>query len=93
MSDSKKPQLVYVAHPGIYLPSGKLVGDPVNPGDVVKRTCGAAYRVLYFRPPHSPASSGKVTVRVLTGEDEAEGHEREFYVGIIGAEWINRTDR
>lgn len=43
--------------------------------------------VCDFREPHKPASSGKVVVKHATGAT------REYYVGVIGAEWINRRDR
>ena len=43
--------------------------------------------VHYFRPPHKPASSGKVTVKY------PDGSTAEYYVGVIGAEWIEREDR
>jgi hypothetical protein len=46
------------------------------------------YVVEYFRKPHSPASSGKVTVR----RPKAPGGE-EYYVNIINAEWVDREDR
>ena len=53
------------------------VGDEVTLGD------GETVTVTYFRPPHKPSSSGKVSV---------DGN-REYYVSVIGAEWIEREDR
>jgi hypothetical protein len=57
-----------------------LVGDKVRVGDEM-------VVVDYFRPPHKPSSSGKITVRT------AEGWTREFYVGVIGAKWVDREDQ
>jgi len=44
-------------------------------------------KVTYFRKPNSPASSGKVSI------EYADGVTVEFYVGVIGARWIEREDR
>lgn len=44
--------------------------------------------ITYFRQPSSPASSGKVTIARPDGSGS-----REYYVSIIGAEWIEREDR
>lgn len=72
-------RLVYIEGPN--------KGQEVKVGDiVVKDNC--SLKVVYFRKPTSPASSGKVTVR-----DGKARHEQEFYVSIIGAEWIEREDR
>lgn len=59
----------------------------VKMGDTVK-VDGNLFTVNYFRPPHSTASSGKVTIQPLAG-----GSTREYYVSVIGAEWIEREDR
>jgi hypothetical protein len=48
---------------------------------------GQAMAVVFFREPHKPASSGKVYLK------DGQGREHCFYVSVIGAEWINRTDR
>ena len=48
------------------------------------------YKVTYFTPPHKPESQGKVTVQYL-GDPDAP--DLEYYVGIIGAKWINREDQ
>lgn len=65
-------------------------GDPVKVGDVGKTSRGDKVKVTYFREPHSSASEGKVTVQFLDLEDD---WTQEFYVSIIGAEWIEREDR
>ena len=62
--------------------------EPVKIGDVVPLDERQA-RVDYFREPHKPSSSGKVVVTIL-GEHE---YTREFFVNVIGAEWIEREDR
>ncbi len=67
----------------IYTTSGK----EVQVGDVVKLDDDESVRVTYFRPPHKASSSGKVSVK------SAQGWSQEFYVGVIGCEWIEREDR
>lgn len=61
----------------------------VKVGDIVEMVRGGKRKVVYFAPPHKPASEGKVTV--------APPHRLtqtfEYYVSIIGAEWIEREDR
>ena len=59
-------------------------GKDVYIGDDVKDQPG--WTVEYFREPHKPASSGKVTI--TDGTDHCE-----YYVFIIGAKWIEREDR
>lgn len=66
----------------------KDTGKEVKVGDVCVLSCGTAYVVDYFRKPHKPASSGKVSMR-HGGSPWTE----EFYVGVIGAEWVEREDR
>ena len=39
--------------------------------------------VVYFRPPHKPSSSGKISL----------SDNREYFVGTIGAQWIEREDQ
>lgn len=58
---------------------------PVQIGDCVT-IGGDPYTVHYFARPHKPSSSGKITVRTL-------GLCLEYYVGVIGAEWIEREDQ
>lgn len=60
----------------------KKTGEPVKVGDPVEVN-GVATTVSYFREPHKPSSEGKVSL-----ESGAE-----YYVSIIGAEWIGREDR
>lgn len=61
----------------------------VKVGDICKLKDGTECMVNYYRKPQSPASSGKVTVQF--GEDRF--NTMEYYVGVIGAEWIEREDR
>ena len=65
----------------------KLSGNEVRVGDIVKMD-GEESRITYFRQPRSPASSGKVSI-----EGIGAGISGEYYVSIIGAEWIDREDR
>jgi len=60
----------------------------VKVGDIVELN-GCPYRVTYFRPPHKPASSCKVSVESV----QNPGMSMEYFVGVIGAEWIEREDR
>ena len=69
----------------VYEKSGKEVAV----GDTVYLDSGA-YTVSYFDKPHKPASSGKVSVRRIGSE---KGFSHEYYVGVIGAVWIEREDR
>jgi hypothetical protein len=76
------PKLVYT--------SGPRKGEEVKVGDRVTITNSKDHKSLvtvdYFAYPHKPSSSGKVTVR--------KGKQTmEYYVSVIGAEWINRNDR
>lgn len=66
----------------------KETGKEVKVGDKVTLHDGVIAVVTYFREPTSPASSGKVNVLVQGAE-----YEDEFYVGVIGAKWIEREDR
>jgi len=63
----------------VYDNNGKevKVGDKVN--DMT---------VEYFRKPHKSSSEGHVSV----SEQYVDG-QREYYVSVIGATWIEREDR
>lgn len=63
-------------------------GQPVAVGDSVAIS-GVPVEVIYFRPPHKPSSEGHVLVAY--GPQVCDS--REFYVSVIGAEWIEREDR
>ena len=71
------------------LPHGKniKVGQEVKVGDKALTFRGEPVTVEYFVPPHKSGSSGKVTVK------DTEGNMREYFVGVIDAEWIDREDR
>lgn len=62
----------------------------VKVGDIVELD-GEKQKVHYFRQPHKPASEGKVTVAPLSRPRTV--NMREYYVSVIGAEWIEREDR
>jgi hypothetical protein len=75
---------------------GKRPGDPVEVGDKVNIAFREGEKpewvyVVYFAPPRSTASSGKVTVTKTKKPRGPEG--QEYYVSAIGAEWIEREDR
>ena len=76
-------RLVYKEHNGHNKPGTQVaIGDRVCIG-----LTHARHKVTYFAKPHKPSSSGKVTVV------NASGQESEFYVSVIGAEWIEREDQ
>ena len=60
--------------------------DPVQLGDLVTLSDGTEVKIHYFRKPHKPESSGKVTV-------QEHGTTREYFVSVIGAKWIDREDQ
>ena len=65
-------------------------GLPVTLGDAVV-VDGKPHRVVYFRQPHKASSSGHVTI--CRSSDRLGREQREYYVSVIGAEWIEREDR
>ena len=67
-------------------------GSEVKVGDIVQHE-GQPWRVAFFRPPHKPASSGKVSIAPVTRDPDSMFGTCEYYVGVIGAEWIEREDR
>jgi hypothetical protein len=71
------PQLIYTAN-----------RQPVKTGDIV-HIRNTPYTVTGTAEPHSPASTGRVYVQAMN-----EGRmTAEYFPNVIGAEWINRTDR
>jgi hypothetical protein len=60
-------------------------GRPVLPGDTVQTGCGEWYEVVRGEEPQHVASEGRVIVKDASGT-------RSFYVSVIGAKWIERTD-
>jgi len=65
-------------------------GTEVKVGDEVTLRDGVKARVTYFAKPHKPASSGKVSIESGSGDNTRSA---EYYVGVIGAKWIEREDR
>jgi hypothetical protein len=72
----------------VYIATGKevRVGDRVLIDNV-------EHLVRFFREPAHPASSGKVSVVAPGSDGPASDYNMEYYVSIIGAEWIEREDR
>lgn len=66
----------------------KKSGKQVQVGDHVETSKGIEVEVLHFSEPARPNSSGKVRVR-----STERGWSQQFFVGVIGAEWIEREDR
>lgn len=62
--------------------------QPVKIGDIVDLGKGEMVDVQYFREPHKAGSTGKVTVETVN-----TGLRREYFVGIIGAAWVEREDQ
>lgn len=56
----------------------KATGEPAVIGQMY-----AGFILKGFRPPHKPSSSGKCWT----------ADNREFFVGVLGLEWIDREDR
>lgn len=72
----------------------KATGLPVALGDtVILLGSGEEARVAHFKPPHKPSSQGHVTVDFPLHKRRRANATREYYVSIIGAEWIDREDR
>jgi hypothetical protein len=63
-------------------------GVEVKIGDVVHVDGREPVVVTYFTKPHKFSSSGKVCINSVG----AEGLGHEYYVGCIGATWIERED-
>lgn len=66
----------------------KTTRNEINIGDIVSTSKGEQVEVIHFREPHKASSSGKVSVKSV-----AHGWSQEFFVGVIGAEWIEREDQ
>jgi hypothetical protein len=85
-------RLVYDADPTQEVEVGDVVYLPLNrddPSDTrVRRLV-----VRYFRPPHKPSSSGKVVLEEPNMDEDRNSLVHEYYVGVIGATWIEREDR
>lgn len=62
-------------------------GREVKVGDIVQ-LARRKVEVIYFSKPHKPSSSGQVSVR-----SPDEPYDCTYYVGVIGAKWIEREDQ
>lgn len=78
MKTKLQPTLVYEAS-----------NKPVQVGDLATTFRGEKVEVVSFALPHKPSSSGKVCVRSMT----RQAWTSEYFVSVIGAKWINRSDR
>jgi hypothetical protein len=58
-------------------------------GDTCYLRDGQEVTVQSFAKPHKPSSSGKVYVATVG----SPVYKAEYFVGVIGAEWIEREDR
>lgn len=95
------PQLVYsAAYEGSTAQARARAGKPVQIGDKVKlRGERRPVTVTYFAPPSKPSSEGKVCVQYAqrssgwSSPADERPWTREFFVSVIGAEWVGRTDR
>lgn len=59
-----------------------LVGDVVHLG-------GKPFVITGWAEPHKPASTGRVHVKTM----DERGYFFEYFPGVIGADWVGRTDR
>lgn len=62
-------------------------GVDAKVGDLVLLDGSPVY-LLNFQKPTSPASEGKCCVG-----DSMNGPPHQYYVGVVGLEWIEREDR
>ena len=71
-------------------------GEEVKVGDIVELRDSTKVVVTFFREPHKPSSTGKVSVEspksITTLGDDRRGSS-EYFVGVIGAKWIEREDQ
>lgn len=76
-------------------------GEEVQIGDMVD-IHGIKHQIVDLTPPHKPSASGYVYVKKLADltSSNSDSFSRIFssegdryYVGVIGAEWIDREDR
>lgn len=61
-------------------------GEEVSVGDLIVDDDGRNCMVSYFRPPHKPSSSGKISI-------DYQGDIVERYVHVYDMTWIEREDR
>lgn len=65
---------------------GERAGHEVKVGDKFEKS--GDWTVVDMPEPHKPGSEGKVYVR-----QAGHTHTADYYVSVIGARWIDRTDR
>jgi hypothetical protein len=71
------PSLVYTCN-----------NQPVRSGDIV-HIRNTPYVITGWAEPHKPASTGRVYVRTM----DERAMTTEYFPSVVGADWINRTDR
>jgi hypothetical protein len=65
----------------------KETRKPINPGDKAKTFRGDDVVVTEIIKPHTPASSGRVSLKNLS-----DGLAALYYPSVINAEWEGRDD-
>lgn len=63
---------------------------PVQIGDTVTLRDNQRFTVDHFAKPHKPDSEGKVALKPYGWSTSSCS---EYFVSVIGAEWIEREDR
>ena len=61
--------------------------EPVKVDDIVKTFRGDVVRVVSFREPHKPSSTGRVYVK-----HDDHGWSSEYFPGVIGAKWVEEVE-
>jgi hypothetical protein len=64
-------------------------GKEICPGDLRQTFRGTSVTVVSLHPPHTPASSGKVTVREAHGEHQ---WGVTYYPSVIRAKYVELTN-
>jgi hypothetical protein len=63
--------------------------NPVRTGDIVHLDNSTPYVVVDIIEPHKPASTGRVVIQSMCERK----YTSQYFPGVIGAMWINRTDQ
>jgi hypothetical protein len=65
---------------------------PVQLGDVRHTGNGKRVTVMGGSAPHDFNSSGRVYVQAMTGDNEPDGNQREYYPNVVDAKWIDAKE-
>lgn len=68
----------------------KDTGEEVQKLDTVVDFRGERAVVTGWQKPHSPASTGRLYVRM---PKDRGGHEQGYYPSVFDCEWVDREDR